>query len=159
MKKDYTIIIVLSVIIIVMVTFRKPIKKALSRGYRNNNPGNIRLTTDLWEGEIKGTDKDFKTFKSMPYGYRAMFITLHSYISKGFNTIEKIINRYAPSSENETGTYINTVANLTNTDPRTAISFFDIDKIKSIIGAMSYVENGIAPDTSQIDAGYDLYLA
>lgn len=61
------------------------------RGLRNNNPLNIRHNADLFQGEIKGNDKLFKTFSSMPYGYRAAFVILATYLSRGYNTIEKII--------------------------------------------------------------------
>ena len=44
------------------------------RGLRNNNPLNIRHSADNFQGEIKGDDKSFKTFSSMPYGYRAGFV-------------------------------------------------------------------------------------
>lgn len=67
-----------------------------SRGLRNNNPLNIRHSADVFQGEIKGEDKSFKTFSSMPYGYRAAFVTLATYLSRGWNTIEKIITRWAP---------------------------------------------------------------
>lgn len=160
MKKDWTIIIILSVIVIVLITFRKPIKMALSRGYKNKNPGNIRLTSGaMWKGEIKGTDKDFKTFKSMGFGYRAILVTLSSYFKKGFNTIEKIISRYAPGSENNTNAYITTVSSLTNINKDTVLDFGDEFTIKKIISAISYVENGIKADPLQVDEGFRLYKA
>lgn len=139
---------------------RKPINKLLTRGYRNNNPGNIRLTFDstgkktLWNGEIEGKDKDFKTFKSIEYGYRAMFITLRSYISKKYDTIEEIITRYAPSSENNTEAYINSVVNYTGL-PRTELIDTEAEQ-KLIVAGLSYHENGIKPDTDEIIKGYNL---
>ena len=37
--------------------------KSLPRGLRNNNPGNIRITKDKWQGlREKQTDKDFFQF-------------------------------------------------------------------------------------------------
>ena len=62
MKNNWWMIITLIIIIGLLIGFRKPIKKAMTRGYINKNPGNIRLTDSLWKGEVKGTDKDFKTF-------------------------------------------------------------------------------------------------
>lgn len=36
-------------------------KKELPRGLRNNNPGNIRINNDLFQGEIRPSkDKSFK---------------------------------------------------------------------------------------------------
>ena len=74
----------------------------IPRGLRNNNPLNIRHNKDVFQGEVKGTDKAFKTFSTMPYGYRAAFVTLATYNSRGWNTIEKIISRWAPPCENDT---------------------------------------------------------
>ncbi|MBX9055585.1 structural protein P5, partial [Parabacteroides merdae] len=45
-----------------------------ARGLRNNNPGNIRINGDLFQGEVRPSkDKSFKQFTTMAYGYRAMF--------------------------------------------------------------------------------------
>ena len=52
----------------------------MSRGLRNCNPGNIRISTTKWIGEIQpSTDKSFKQFKAMPYGYRALIKLLQNY--------------------------------------------------------------------------------
>ena len=128
----------------------------MTRGYRNKNPGNIRLTNNEWLGEVGGTDLAFKTFKSMPYGYRAMFALLREYINKGYDTIEKIINRYAPSSENATEAYISTVSRRTGIAQEEVLSFADTNKMKNLVAAISYVENGIAPDLSDIDNGFKI---
>lgn len=134
---------------------------AISRGYKNNNPGNIRLTFDstgkktLWKGEIEGTDKAFKKFKSMAYGYRAMFITLTSYLSKGVNTIEKIISRYAPSNENDTTSYINTVSRKSGIESNRVIT--SDDQLQRLIIAMSFVENGVSADANEVVKGYELF--
>ncbi len=160
MKKDTLIFLILLSIVIVLFVLRKPIKMALSRGYKNKNPGNIRLTPgSLWKGEVKGTDKSFKTFSSMGYGYRAIFVTLNSYFKKGFNTISKIISRYAPSSENATEAYIATVERRSGIHRDTVLDFADTANIKKIIAAISYVENGVQADPVQIDNGYKLYKA
>ena len=74
----------------------------ITRELRNNNPLNIQHSADNFQGELKGTDKAFKPFISMPYGYRAAFITLATYNSRGYNTIEKIVTRWAPPNENNT---------------------------------------------------------
>ena len=80
-----------------------------ARGLRNNNPGNIRLGIE-WKGEVKGDDTAFEKFKSVEYGIRAIYKLISAYASKhGINTIHGIINRYAPSSENATDQYIQSV--------------------------------------------------
>lgn len=53
---------------------------AVSRGLRNNNPGNIRLSATLWQGEVRPSqDKSFCQFKNMAYGYRALIKLLQNY--------------------------------------------------------------------------------
>ena len=71
----------------------------IPRGLRNNNPLNIRHNADVFQGEIQGTDKSFKTFSTLPFGYRAAFVTLATYNARGQNTIEKIISRWVPPIE------------------------------------------------------------
>jgi hypothetical protein len=160
MKLDKNLIMILTIIIIVLIAFAKPIKKLMTRGYINKNPGNIRKTPDFWKGEIQGTDKDFKTFQSMPYGYRAMFVLLSSYFHKyKLNTIEKIINTYAPGNENNTEAYINAVCQRTGFARDMVLDFGDTDSIKSLIAAISYVENGVKADMNDITAGFNLYYS
>jgi hypothetical protein len=84
----------------------------LSRGIRNNNPGNLIYTNIAWQGKIplsKNTDGKFEQFVSMELGIRAMFKDLVNDINKGKNTVRKLITEYAPPSENNTGQYIKDV--------------------------------------------------
>lgn len=65
----------------------------MTRGERNNNPGNIR-TGCPWVG-IDGKKKDsaFCVFVSMKYGVRALIVTLRTYVCKHrLHTIEQIIS-------------------------------------------------------------------
>lgn len=135
----------------------KNIKRFMSRGYSNKNPGNIRKTKTLWLGEIQGTDKDFKTFKSMAYGYRAIFVVLNTYMKKGINTIEQMINTYAPPIENNTKSYINFVVLKSGKSKDSLISPIDFKTLKLIVGAISHIENGIIPDNDEIEAGFSLW--
>jgi len=156
--KQSTIIIGIIVITVVLFLLRKPIDKEmakLTRGYKNKNPGNIRKTQAMWKGEVQGTDKDFKTFQSMPWGYCALAALLREYLNNGYNTIDKIINRYAPGNENNTTAYIATVSKKTGIDPNTNL-FFEEEKIKKLMRAISYVENGMVADDKDIDAGFAL---
>ena len=154
--KQKTLLYIIGGITLLLFILRKPINKAMSRGLRNKNPGNIRKTAGMWKGEIVGKDKDFKTFKSMAYGYRAIFVLLQGYFSKGYNTIEKIINRYAPSSENATGAYIATVSELSEIPPDQVLSFNNVLQIKRIVKAISYVENGVHADDVEVENGFKL---
>ncbi len=126
------------------------------RGLRNNNPLNIRHNADVFQGEIKGNDKSFKTFSSMPYGYRAAFVTLGTYLSRRQNTIEKIITKWAPPTENNTQAYINAVVKYSGVAADEALTATSGDKYILIVSAMSFVENGVNADISQIKAGFKL---
>lgn len=124
---------------------------------KNNNPGNIRLSSDVWKGQvIPGTSYDFVTFKDLSYGYRALFILLQNYIRSGFVTIHDIIARYAPKKENPTLNYINFVGNYTGIPIYDRIASTDIPKIYSIGLAISRFETGITPDISAARDGLNL---
>jgi len=126
------------------------------RGLRNNNPLNIRHNADVFQGETKGNDKSFKTFSTMPYGYRAAFVTLATYLSRGCNTIEKIISRWAPPNENDTQAYIRTVVKYSGVAADEVLTAASGDKYILIMSAMSFVENGVNADINQIKAGFAL---
>ncbi len=126
------------------------------RGLRNNNPLNIRHNTDKFQGETQGNDKAFKTFITMPHGYRAGFVILHTYLTKGANTIEKIITRFAPPSENNTEKYIAGVERLSNISRNKILTAKDGADYIQIISAMSFIENGKNADIAEIKAGFAL---
>ena len=171
MSKQQTLIIFVFMSFVIYLLFKRTKKniiqtvktiKAMTRGYRNNNPGNIRLTFNkdgskrFWTGEVEGTDKAFKTFKNMAYGYRAIFALLKEYISKGYNTIDKIIGRYAPTSENNTNAYVTTVTKRTGVAPDAKISQSDLVTLTKLVSAISFVENGIAANEVDIEEGKKL---
>ena len=126
------------------------------RGLRNNNPLNIRHNADVFQGEIQGNDKSFKTFSTMPYGYRAAFVTLATYLSRGWNTIEKIIARWAPPIENDTEKYIANVEKWSGVPRGKELTAADGADYIMIVAAMSFMENGRNTDINQIQAGFAL---
>ena len=117
----------------------------LPRGYRNNNPVNIRISTNKWNGKISpNTDGVFEQFIDMVHGYRAALVLLRGkgYINGGLNTIRKMITKFAPANENYTAGYIADVSKMTGIDPDAVISRNDKDALTRIVYAMSIVENG-----------------
>ncbi|MFV8343918.1 hypothetical protein [Flavobacterium sp. XS2P39] len=79
------------------------------RGLRNNNPGNLIRTSDAWQGKIpfpQSKDVKFEQFTAVKFGLRAMLKDLIHDINKGKNTVNQLINEYAPSVENDTKAYI-----------------------------------------------------
>lgn len=137
-------------------------KKIEPRGIRNNNPLNIRKGSS-WQGEKHPqTDKSFEQFESMQYGVRAGFIILRKYMSgyngltEKFNTIEKIIRRWAPPSENNTKAYIEQVSKLTGIPSTLKISFSQRSYMVAIVDAMIRVECGQPIDRMIIESAYDM---
>lgn len=132
-------------------------KNELPRGLRNNNPGNIRRNNDVFQGEVNpGRDREFKQFKNMAYGYRAVFKILMNYqrIYK-LTTIRKMISRWAPENENNTSAYVSLVSEYAGIGPDDMISF-DREQMIRIVAGMSKVENGLEADMSDVIAGWNL---
>ena len=77
----------------------------------NNNPTNLRpSSTNAWLGQVGISRNNFSIFKSPEWGFRAAHINLENYLRSGYTTIERIINRWAPPSDNNpTSQYIENV--------------------------------------------------
>lgn len=131
---------------------------SLPRGLRNNNPGNIRVNTDHFQGEIKPSeDKAFKQFKTMSYGYRAMLKMLQNYKqNRGCNNLRKMISRWAPENENNTNAYILYVAEFAGISPDEEVNTSDRELMCKIAAGMSRIENGREAKMSEIMEGWNL---
>lgn len=132
-------------------------KNELPRGLRNNNPGNIRRNNDVFQGEVNPSrDKEFKQFKTMAYGYRAVFKILFNYYRiYQLTTIRKMISRWAPENENNTSAYVSLVSSYAGIAPDDLISF-DREQMIRIVAGMSKVENGREADMNDVIAGWNL---
>lgn len=121
------------------------------RGYRNNNPLNIRLSSNNWKGEIKpSADKSFCQFQTMAYGFRAAMVCIRTYITKhNCNTLQEIINRWAPWTDgNNPLNYAKKVMNTfpdTFPDKDTVIDYHNQNQMTKLVYAMAIVENGSDP--------------
>lgn len=133
----------------------------MSRGLRNNNPGNIRLSGTTYQGEVvPSQDKAFKQFKSMAYGYRAMFMLLYTYQKKyGLKTIRQMISRYAPPQDgNNTENYISIVAQDSSVGPDSRITTTNKDVMLPVVASMSRVENGVPAIMHEVNEGWHLFI-
>ncbi|WDF65655.1 hypothetical protein [Flavobacterium sp. KACC 22763] len=120
-------------------------QKNLSRGLRNNNPGNLIITPSAWQGKIeksKNTDGHFEQFKELKYGIRAMLKDIINDISKGKNTIRLLISEYAPVIENNTALYIDFISKKTGIGKDEKIQNVDSLFLISIARAIMEYENG-----------------
>ena len=113
-----------------------------TRGFRNNNPGNLRASASFtWQGQTGVDPQGFVIFNSMQNGVRALAITLKNYSAiHGLDTISGIIRRYAPDSENNTAAYISDVSSYMGISPDQPI---DVSAhLPRLIGAIVRHENG-----------------
>jgi hypothetical protein len=131
--------------------------KRLPRGIRNNNPGNIRKSADMWQG-VAGDDGTFAKFESPKWGIRAMAKLLINYQKKHrLDTIEEIIHRWAPPVENHTDSYVDVVATKCGVDPQAKVDLTNPELMLNALKAMITVENGQQPySDEELRAGMTL---
>lgn len=133
-------------------------EKSLPRGIRNNNPLNIRIGDSVWIGEkVPNTDGTFEQFVSMPYGIRAALKIIYKYMTKyNLKTIEKIISRWAPRTENKTQSYIKYVAERMDKDPNEEL-YFTYTDMRELVLAMAKIECGIEISPFAFMEGWEKY--
>lgn len=114
---------------------------AQPRGIRNNNPGNIEdgpFARSL--PGYAGSDGRFARFETPEAGNQAAPRLLASYVQRGFNTPNSIINRWAPPSDNNpTQAYASYVAQRLGIGPDDVVSEAQIPLLAQ---AISEFENG-----------------
>lgn len=134
------------------------------RGIRNNNPLNIRKGCNWYGERHPQVDRDFEEFQSMELGIRAAFILLRNYItgfhgkSFKYNTIRKVIRRWAPPTENATQNYIDFVCKQVDKDQNEVIYFSDRTTMITMARAMAFVECGQWIDPVKFQTAYDMLL-
>lgn len=121
-------------------------QSGLPKGMRNNNPGNIRVSSNPWQGKIplsQNTDGAFEQFTTYVYGIRAMIKNLLSYYNSGLNTLQSIIYKWAPPSDNnDTANYVNFVGIRTGFSPTQPLDLTNQTTMRKVVMAMSEMENG-----------------
>jgi hypothetical protein len=129
-------------------------------GIRNNNPGNIRASAIPWQGKA-GSNGGFEVFDDAVNGIRALARNLLAYQRQyGMTTIEQIINRWAPTSENNTAAYVASVSQQTGIAPRAAVNLSDAATLTAITRAIIRHENGAQPyDDATIQTAINKALA
>ena len=118
-------------------------KSGESRNVRNNNAGNIKISNSAWIGKVpnsKNTDGTFEQFYEKKFGDRAMIKLIRNYIKSGYDTLDKIVSRWAPNSENPTSSYKLYVVNESGLMPDEQIGYNDKEKIESLVMAMADFE-------------------
>ena len=85
-------------------TEASPASGKMTRGLRNNNPGNMRPVS-----RNQANDGAFTIYRTPEEGWGALGKQLKAYANAGLDNVASIISKYAPSSENNTGAYIQSV--------------------------------------------------
>lgn len=126
----------------------------IPKGVRNNNPGNLRFANQ--QGAVKTAD-NFARFDTYDQGVRALdnqldlYYTGRSVAAGGVpkTSVREIISIYAPTTENPTNNYIETVASRMGVNPDEEIP---IDRLPNLRNEIIRVElgkfNGKQLDTS-----------
>ncbi|MGX4748142.1 structural protein [Morganella morganii] len=133
----------------------------MTRGIRNNNPGNIRHSKSKWQGLAPlQADTQFCTFISVEYGIRALMKLLQTYskyqgkpgIGCGkIDTVEEIIERWAPAADNNhTENYISRVCKETGFKRHDCLNLHDKKTSVALAKAIVQVENGKQPYTPEV---------
>jgi hypothetical protein len=123
------------------------------RGIRNNNPGNIRHGSP-WLGMTQyQPDSDFIKFNSPVYGIRALNKILKTYSTQHkIKTVRGVVSRWAPSNENDTESYVLSVADKLDVQPDQVIDIKN--HAPELTTAIIYHENGQQPySTTVINTG------
>lgn len=121
------------------------------RGIRNNNPGNIKMTGISWPGEVAGTDKTFESFDTPESGMAATMTNMLTYSKEhGLNTIEGIVKRWAPNTENNTAAYIAAVSKMTGLPADQPLDLNNPDVLKKMAKAITLFENGAQPYSDEV---------
>jgi hypothetical protein len=119
----------------------------MTRGLRNSNPGNIRYDGTAWVGLANPpSDGTFCVFTDPTYGIRAMATILQNYVAVDGvpSTVTAIISRWAPSSENDTASYISDVDSQLGLTPGNDAIDLGVS-LAPLIAAIIQHENGINP--------------
>jgi len=122
---------------------------------RNNNPVNIRVSSDNWVGLANPRSKQgFFNFTDVRYCYRASaIIILKSYAARGVRTLSQVITTWAPPSENKTEKYIDFVVSKSGLSRDAVINKSNIAKL---LYGMTIIESGKAQPMNVIESGVAL---
>ncbi len=131
---------------------------------RNRNIGNLRPSNPPWQGTI-GENGGFAVFDTMMNGIRALCRQLLVYQDRyGIKTVRQVINRWAPSGENNTSSYIAFVDGVLGCGPDDEFDFRDPAWLFWMVTAIGEEEAGHDAflhnvSDADIDAGIAAALA
>jgi len=120
----------------------------LPRGIRNNNPGNIRRSAAVWQGQLAAVeDPSFVQFSTPVFGLRALMrLLLNYHLKYGLDTIDSILNRFAPPHENATDRYAFHVSKMMKRGRSQVLDLTARPTLISFARAIVRHENGAPPE-------------
>ena len=144
------------------------------RGIRNRNPGNLDFNArafrrDPWVGEL-GIEKHrwprFTTFENEVFGIRAMakvLLTYHRHRKaadgSAIDTVQEIIDRWAPPVENDTDAYAAMVRRSLDVETGEEIDPDNPAVLFVLVESIIRHENGVQPyGEATLKVGVDLAL-
>lgn len=117
----------------------------LSRGIRNNNPGNLNFAGQKGATLESGPNARFASFPTMLEGIAALDRQVMLYLKRGKNTIDQIIDIYAPSSDgNNTSSYKSYISQYTGLGVKEKIDGSNFELMRKLIQGIINHENGAA---------------
>jgi hypothetical protein len=141
------------------------------RGYRNNNPGNIEKGAP-WQGLAKANEmtavqrkeRRFAVFSHPKWGIRAIARILITYQDKrnskdgsSIDTVQEIIERWAPEHENDTKAYVRHVRQAMGLEKGQKVDVHRYEHMRPLVEAIIHHELGVQPyDGDLIDEGIKL---
>ncbi|ELD3250732.1 hypothetical protein QUR14_001041 [Enterobacter hormaechei] len=120
----------------------------LPRGLRNNNPGNLNFVGQYGAKLEDGPNARFAQFPTMIQGIAALDKQVGLYLKRGKNTIDEIMDIYAPKSDkNDTEAYKAYLSKFTGLGVKEEIDPSNNEQIKRLIVGIINHENGPAAST------------
>lgn len=123
---------------------------------QTHNPLNIRQSTDVFIGEVPSPNSAFKVFREDVYGVRAAILIIITYRRKyNIKTVQRIIQRWAPPTENDTDAYIDFVVKKmpSGTTPFTEVTK---DNLYDLLKAMAKIESNYTLSRETYDKAVEL---
>lgn len=129
----------------------------LSRGIRNNNPGNLNFAGQKGATLESGPNARFASFPTMLEGIAALDRQVMLYLKRGKNTIDQIIDIYAPSSDgNNTSSYKSYLSQYTGLGVKEKIDGSNFEIMRKLIQGIINHEKG---DAARAVSGDDVMRA
>ncbi len=124
----------------------------LYRGIRNNNPGNLNFAGQKGATLESGPNARFASFPTMLEGIAALDRQVMLYLKRGKNTIDQIIDIYAPSSDgNNTSSYKSYLSQYTGLGVKEKIDGSNFEVMKKLIQGIINHENGAAAKAVSVE--------